>query len=129
MYPNVPEGNNVFVDRKIMKSSELYYLQPSLFASITDIVEAMNNLIQERQNHSQNCITGKAFRRTQKVKIHFANERSGLAFFGTDLAHIFGSNDDNGFGVMLRGKGTHKPETAYSLVRIHSLMIYTVIME
>ena len=30
---------------------------------------------------------------------------------------------------MLRGKGHHKPESAYDIVRIHSLMIYTDLIE
>ena len=64
-------------------------------------------------------------RRTQKIEICLANKRSVLAFFSTDLGHIFGSNVGNEFGVMLRGKRPHKPEFAYDIVRIHSLMIYT----
>ena len=30
---------------------------------------------------------------------------------------------------MLKGKGPHKPEFAYDIVRIHSLMIYTDLIE
>ena len=86
-------------------------------------------LIQERHNHSENCIEVKVSRKTQKVEIYIANERSGLAFFSTDLGHIFGSIVGNELGVMLRGKGPHKTEFAYDIVRIHSLMIYTDLIE
>ena len=89
----------------------------------------MNILIQERHNHSENCIKIKVFRKTQKVEIYLANEASGLAVFSTDLGHIFGSNVCNEFGVMLRRKGLQKPEFAYEIVRIHSLMIYTDLIE
>ena len=68
-------------------------------------------------------------RRTQKYEIYLANEGSGLAFFSTDLGHIFGSIVGNEFGVLLRGKGPHKPEFAYDLVRIHFLLIYTDLIE
>ena len=119
----------MFFDKKLSKSSEFYYLEPGLYPSITDIVEAMNILIQERHNHSENGIKVKVSRRTQKVEIYLANEASGLAFFSTDLGHIFGSNVGIEFGVMLRGKGPHKPEFAYDIVRIHSLMIYTDLIE
>ena len=112
-------------ESKLSKSLEFYYLEPGLYPSITDIVEAINILIQERHNHSENCIKAKVSRRTQKVEIYLANKGFGLAFFSKDLGHIFGSNVGNEFGVMLRGKGPHKPEFAYELVRIHSLMIYT----
>ena len=119
----------MFSDKKFSKYSEFYYLEPGLYTSITDIVETMNILIQERHNHSENCIKFKLSRKTQKVEIYPANEASGLAFFSTDLGHIFGSNVGNEVGVMLRGKRPHKPEFAYDIVRIHSLMIYTDLIE
>ena len=114
---------------KLSKSPEFNYPEPGLYLSITDIVEAMNTLIQERHNHSETCVTVKVSPRTQKVEIYLANEGSGLAFFSTNLGHIFGSNVGNEFGVMLRGKGPHRPEFAYDIERIHSLMIYTDLLE
>ena len=68
-------------------------------------------------------------RRTQKNDIDLANDGSGLAFFSTDLGHIFGSKVGNEIGVMLREKGHHKPEFVYEIVRIHSLMIYNDLIE
>ena len=85
MYQNVTEGKFMFFDKKLSESSLFYYLQPGLYPSLTDIVEAMNNLIQEIQNHSENRITVKVSRRTQKVEIYLAIERSVHAFFSTDL--------------------------------------------
>ena len=128
MYANVTEGNFMFFDKKLSKLSEFYYLDPGFYHSITDVIEAMNILIQERHNQSENCIKEKVSRRTQKCEIYLANEGSGLAFFSTDLKHIFGSNVAIEFGVMLRGKGPHKPEVAYD-VRIHPLMIYADLIE
>ena len=69
MYQNVTEGKIMFFDKKISKSSELFYLEPGFCPSLTDIVEAMNTLIQQRHNHSKNCITVKVFRRLQKIEI------------------------------------------------------------
>ena len=89
----------------------------------------MNTLIQERDNHNEACITVKVSRRLQKVTIMLANDNSGLAFCSTDLGHIFGNNVGNEFGVMMIGKGPHEPEFAYDIVRIHSLMIYSDIVE
>ena len=89
MYQNVTEGKFFFFDKKLSKSSKFFYLEPGRYYSITDIVEAMNILIQEGHNHSQNCIKIKVSRRTQKVEIYLANEESGLAFFSTDLGQIF----------------------------------------
>ena len=61
----------------------------------------MNTLIQERHIHSEICILVKVSRRTQKVEIYFANEKSGLPFFSTDLGHIFESNVGDEFEIML----------------------------
>ena len=85
MYQNVREGKFMFFDKKLSKSSEFYYLEPGLYPSITDIVETMNTLIQERHNHSEDCILIKVSRRTQKAELYLADERSGLAFFNSLL--------------------------------------------
>ena len=47
MFQSVTEGKFMYFDKKLSKSSEFYYLEPGLYPSITDIVEAMNILIQE----------------------------------------------------------------------------------
>ena len=119
----------MFFDKKFPKSSEFHYREPGLYPSITDIVEAMNILIQERHNHNENCIKVKVSRRTQKVEICLASEASGLSIFSTDLGHISGSNVGNEFVVMLRRKTPHKPKIACDIVRIHSLRIYTELIE
>ena len=121
--------NLCFFDTKFSKSSEFYYLEPGLYPSITDIVEAMTTLIQEKHKHSESFITVKVSRRTQSFEIYLANEGYVLAFFSTDLILILGENVGNEFGAMLRGKGPHKPEFAYNIVRIHSRMIYTDLIE
>ena len=63
------------------------------------------------------------------VVIMLANDTSGLAFCSTDLGHIFGNNVGNQFGVLMKGKGPHEPHFAYDIVRIHSLMIYSDLVE
>ena len=104
MYQNITEGYFKFSEKKLSKSTSSYNLEPGLYTSITDIVEAVNTLIQEINNHNENCITVKIPRRTQKVVIMFANDSSGLAFCSTDLGHIFGNNVGNYFGVLMKGK-------------------------
>ena len=129
MYQNITEGKFKFFDEKLSKSTSTYNLEPGLYTVITDIVEAMNRLIQERNNHNETGITVNVSRRTQKVVIILANDTSGLAFCSTDLAHLFGNNVGNEFGVLMIGRGPHEPEFAYDIVRIHSLMIYSHLVE
>ena len=80
----------MFYNEKLSKTTEAYYLEPGLYSSITDIVEAENTLIQEKNNHRDTRITIKGSRITQKVKVYLAIEVSSLAIFSTDLGRIFG---------------------------------------
>ena len=128
-YQNITEGYLKFFDHKLSKSKSTYNLEPGLYTSITDFVEATSTLIQERNNLNETCITVKVSRRTQKVLSTLANDSSGLAFCSTDLVHIFGNNVGNQFGVLMKRKGPHEPQFAYDIVRIHSLMIYSDLLE
>ena len=119
MYQKVKEEKFNFFYKKLSKSSEFYYLEPGLYPFITDKVETMNTLTRERHDHSDNCTTLEVSRGTEKADIYFANERSGLEFFSTDIGHFFGSNIGKEFGVMLRRRGSHKLEFPYDFVRIH----------
>ena len=129
MYQNQTEGKFKFFDEKLPKSTTTYNLEPGLYISIRDIVEAMNPLIQERNNHKETCITIKVSRRRQKVVILLAHDTSGLAFSSTDLGHNFCKNVGNEFGVLMIGKAPHEHEFAYDIVRIQSLMIYNNLLE
>ena len=122
-------GKFKFYDEKLSKSTSTYNLESGLHTSITDFVEAMNTLIQERNNHNENCIIVNVSRRTQKVVNMLANDTSGLAFCSTDLGHVFGNNLGSEFGVLMIGKGPQGPEFAYDIVRNHSLMIYSGLIE
>ena len=88
---NVPKHNGGkinFSDEKLSKSTSTYNLEPGLYTSITEIVEAMITIIQEENNHNETCTTVKVSRRTQRVVIMLANYTSGLAFCSTDLVKI-----------------------------------------
>ena len=119
----------MFHDDKLSKTTEAYHLEPGLYSSITDIVEAMNTLIQERNNHRDTCITIKVSRVTQNVKVYLANEKPSLALFSTDLGHIFAGDVRNDSGILMCGKRQLEPTFAYDIVRIHSLKIYADIVE
>ena len=109
MYQNITEGKFKFSNKKLSKSRSTYSIEPGLYTSITDIVEVMNTLTQERNNHNETCKTVKVSLRTKKVVIMLANDSSGLAFCSTDFSHIFGNNVGNEFGVLMIGKGPLEP--------------------
>ena len=45
MYQNVTDGNFLFYDAICTKTTTAYYLEPGLYSSVPDIVEALNLLI------------------------------------------------------------------------------------
>ena len=90
---NVPKchrGKSYVFDKKFQSrlSFTIWNLESGLYPSITDFVEAMNTLIQERHNHSESCVTVKVSRIPQTFGIYLTSKRSGLAFFSVDLGHI-----------------------------------------
>ena len=89
----------------------------------------MNTLNEERRNYNESCITAKKSRRTKKNEIYFGNELSVLAFFNTDLGQIFECNVRNEVGLIKRRKAPRKPEVVFDCVHIHSLTIYTGLIE
>ena len=80
MYQNVTEGKVMLYDEKLSKTTDAYYLEPGMYSSINDIMQAMNTLIQKRNNHRDTCVTIKVSRVTQKVKVYLGNVKSSLAF-------------------------------------------------
>ena len=129
MYQNKTEGKFNFFDEKLSKSMNPYNPKPGLYTSITDLVEAMITVIQERNNNNETCITVKVPRRTQKVQTLLANDTSGLALCSTNLGQVFVNNVGNEFGVLMTEKCPHQLEFAYDIDRIHSLMIYGDLVE
>ena len=126
-YQKVTKGKFIFLDENFSKSSELYQLESGFHPTFTDIVEALDTLIQKRHKYSESYISVKLSRRTQKVEIYLAKEGSGLAFFDADLKHIFGIIVGEEIIVMLRGKNLTNQN--YDNLCIDSLMIYTDLIE
>ena len=54
-YPSMYQNITEFFHEKLSKSSSTYNLKPGLYTFITDIVEAMNTLFQEKNNHNETC--------------------------------------------------------------------------
>ena len=59
-----------FLIKNLSKLSEIHYMEPYLYPSITDIVEEMNTLIQERHNHSESSITVKGLEECKKLRFN-----------------------------------------------------------
>ena len=68
MCQNVTEGDFRFCYKKFSNSSKFYYLEPGIYPFITDNVEAMNILVQERHNHIENCIKVKCLEKRKRLR-------------------------------------------------------------
>ena len=128
MYQNITVGKFIYAHKEYEKGETLY-LEPGLYSSITDIVEAMNNCLQNKWSLLRTFIKVQVVRSTQKIELTLENETSNLVLLSPDLVHIFGISTGNESGLWMRGKGPHKPPLEYDIVRIHSLMIYSDIVE
>ena len=129
MYQNVTEGKFMVFDKNFSNSSELYYLEPGLTLPLRILLKPWTLSFRKDTTTAKIVSQLKCHQNAKKNEIYLANEGSGVAFFSTDLGHFIGSNAGREFGTMLRGKGRHKPEFDLDLVRIHSLMIYTDLIE
>ena len=100
---------------------------------IVDIVVAMNDKVRKRrgaQKYEYNGIYVSVDKITQKVAIHLPEDQSVFIIQSADLSHIFGCDlEQNQTGVIMKGKGPHYPQYSYDIIRIHSLMIYSDIIE
>ena len=104
LYQNVTAGKFIFLIKLVQRRWKLTIWNPIFTLPWTPAFK-------------KNTITAKAVSQfkclgERKNEIYLENERSGFAFFSTELGHIFGSKIGNEFVVMLRGKGPHKAETA-----------------
>ena len=109
-----------FFGKKFTKSSEFYSLEPGLYPSTLDIVEAMNTLIQERHNQNGSCFTVIMSRRAQNLRLTLQMK---------DHGQNFKSNFGNDLGVMLQEKVPQKREFTDDIVRIHPPMTCTEFAE
>ena len=133
LYQNVTEGKFTVVDgresseekRKIVPMN----IEPGLYPNIVDIIVAMSNKIRERlgaQVFEYNGIYVSEDEITQKVAVNL----SLFIIQSADLSHIFGCDlEQNQTGVIMKEKGPHYPQYSYDIIRIHSLMIYSDIIE
>ena len=137
LYQNVTEGKLTIVDgresseekRKIVPMN----IEPGLYPKIVDIVVARNNKIRERlgaQVFKYNGIYVSVDKIKQKVAVHLPENQSVFIIQSADLSHIFGCDlEQNQTGVIMKEKGPHYPQYSYDLIRKHSIMICSHIIE
>ena len=132
MYQNITEGNFFYLDEETpdTKPSDYYTLDPGLYPSISDIVNEMNRKIQELEKYEKTPIKLHVNKIAQRISLSLPNQNSLLVIFSADLCHVFGCEEAvYGMGVFMSGGGPQFPKFPYDIVRIHTLMIYSDIVE
>lgn len=132
MYQNITLGKFFYTEfsKEATEPPEPYTIKPGLYTSISEIINAMNNLISDRMKRKEKYITAHVDKITQQVNISLRKDISSLVFCSNDLTHIFGVESlEPDSGLLMYGIGPHKNQLAYDIVRIHSLMIYSDLVE
>lgn len=125
LYQNVTVGKFRYKSDYDDTDVEPMYLEPGIYTSLQELLWAMIQKIQERKGVDFDPFWFEIDERTQKVEFKLPNEGSNLIISSLDLAHILGYNS----GAWLRSKGPHYSSFVCDILRIHSLMIYTDIIE
>ena len=128
MYQNATEGKYMFFDQKRSKPSEIYSMEPHLYPLTTDRVEVIKEFIQKHQNHSKICMSTGISKNVKSWDL-LCNCRIWSRIFSTDLGHMFEMNSGKEFILMWSGTRPHDPRFAHDFVPIHSLRMYTDLIE
>ena len=131
-YQNITDGKFFYLDAATAdtKPSDYYTTDAGLCPLISDIVNEVNKKLQEREKYEKTPIILKVNRITQRISLSIPNENLLLVIFSTDLCQVFRCEEAvYGMGVFISGAGPHFPKFRYNIVRIHTLMIYSVFVE
>ena len=132
LYQNITEGKFFYLDEATpdTKPSDYYTLDPGLYPSISHIVNEMNRKFPEREKYETTPNKLHVNKITQRISLSLPNQNSLLFIFSADLRHVFGCEEVVcGMGVFMSGDGPNFPKFPYDIVRIHTLMIYSDIVE
>ena len=129
LYENVTEGKFMFFDKKTFKIVSILLSRTWSLPFRYGYLFSPEHFHSRKTQSERKLYNLKVYRSTQKLEIYLSIEGSCLAFFSTDMGEISGRDVGHKFGVMVSGKGAHKPDFAYDIVRIHNFMIYTDLIE
>ena len=101
--------------------------------SFVDTNIAKNDKVRKRigaQKNEYNGIYVSVEKITQKIAILLIEDQSVIIIQSADLSYISGCElEQNQTGVIMKRKGPQYPLYSYDIIRMHSLMIYSDIIE
>ena len=132
LYQNTTDGKCFYLEAATpdKKPFDYYTTDAGLCPSIFEIVNELKKKIQEREKYEKTPIKLKVNRITQRTFLSLPNENSLLVIFSTVRCQVFGCEEAvYGMGVFMSGAGPHFLKFPYDIVRFHTLMIYSDIVE
>ena len=123
MYQNVTDGQ--FGCKANAKDVDMQVLEipPGFYKSLDDILAAMQRV--ESTVNKSFTLKSEIDNVNHKLKLTLPNDHSGLNIISPELAHILGFP----MSFLILGKGPHVSHYPIDILRVHSLMLYTDIIE
>ena len=101
------------------------YIQPGLYMSLDEILTSMNNSLKKKRSTQKVDLKWSINQVSRKVDISLPSKDSHLVISSPDLSTILGFPSN----VWLKGIGPHQSLYPIDILRIHSVMVYTDIVE
>ena len=138
LYNNITEGkfwyvpqrstskksNNEETREALNESYESVTILPGMYLSLDEIFQSMNDALRLRNRQSVE-LKWKVDSITRHCEIELASDKSQLVFASQDLCSILGFSQS----VWFSSKGPHRSEFPIDVLRFHSVMVYTDIVE
>ena len=138
LYNNITEGkfwyvpqrntskkrNNEETREALNESYESVTILPGMFLSLDEIFQSMNDALRLRNRQSVE-LKWKVDSITRHCEIELASDKSQLVFASQDLCSILGFSQS----VWFSSKRPHRSEFPIDILRFHSVMVYTDIVE
>ena len=138
LYNNITEGkfwyvpqrntskkrNNEETREALNESYEAVTILPGMYLSLDEIFQSMNDALRLRNRQSVE-LKWKVASITRHCEIELASDKSQLVFASQDLCSILGFSQS----VWFSSKGPHRSEFPMDILRFHSVMVYTDIVE
>ena len=138
LYNNITEGKFWYVPQRSTskksnneetreasnESYESVTILPGMYLSLDEIFQSMNDALRLRNRQSVE-LKWKVDSITRHCEIELASDKSQLVFASQDLCSILGFSQS----VWFSSKGPHRSEFPIDILRFHSVMVYTDIVE
>ena len=125
LYHNISDGRFRYKEDEHDENLEIMEIPAGLYTSLNDIMAAMREVAEEQLKNKTIDFDWNVNNRTQMIEINLPNDSAGLNIISPDIAHILGFP----MSVLLLGKGPHKSKFPIDILRFHSVMIYSDIIE